>query len=389
MKKIVFVILFATAAALLIAPRGTSAFPGGTDDENCDAQREASAQALAAGQDVAEPDCIADPGASALEMRAAYAAMSAPQFTDVRQIEIRDDILYQRRYRRIITPDGSPVVFYDGPGGNPVGSIDNGYNYVSIRQVTGGWVQLTNGQWVPEEHTRLADVSGFAGIEILEEPTLPYAWMVRSAYPSSFPGGPENRDLPRISQYTLLAIYTIEVVDGWEWYMVGPGQWLQQTRVAKLKPVERPEGVDADDFWIAVDLFEQTLVAYEGDQMVFATLISSGLPQWSTNEGLFQVYIRAVSSPMTGASGQPEYYFIENIPWVMYFDNDIALHGAYWHDLFGYRQSRGCVNLSIMDSWWVYRWSEGAENKEPWVYVYSSDEYRDNDLPAWARRPRS
>lgn len=366
-----------------IGTASVSAFPGGDEDEDCQALREASIAALEAGEDVEEPDCVSDPGRSAIEMRAAYADMAEPQFTDIRQIAVQDDILYQRRYRRIL----GNAQFFDAPNGNPIASIERGYNFVSIRQISDGWVQLSNGQWVPESETIPAQVSSFAGIEILSQPTQSYAWMIRTARPSSFPGGDEDENLPRIQQYTLLTIYAIEIVDGWEWYMVGSGQWLQQTRVAKLKPVARPDGVDADDFWIAIDLFEQTAVAYEGDRMVFATLISSGLPQWSTNEGLFQVYIRAVSTPMTGASGQPDYYFIENIPWVMYFDGDIALHGAYWHDLFGYRQSHGCVNLSIMDSWWLYRWSEGAENKEPWVYVYSSGEYR-NDLPAWARRPR-
>ena len=379
-----FLLLLLVAAILGVFNGSVAAYPGGDDDEDCEALLEASLAALEAGEDVEAPDCVSDPGQSAIEMRAAYAEMGEPQFTDIRQIEIQDDILYQRYYRRIV----GTGQFYDAPNGNPTGTIDRGYNFVSVRQVTNGWVQLTNGQWVAESNTQRANISGFAGIEILSQPMQPYAWMIRTARPSSFPGGPEDENLARIPQYTLLTIYAIEIVDGWEWYMVGDGLWLQQTRVAKLKPVARPEGVDANDFWIAVDLFEQTAAAYEGDRMVFATLISSGLPQWSTNEGLFQVYIRAVSTPMTGASGQPDYYFIENIPWVMYFDGDIALHGAYWHDLFGYRQSHGCVNLSIMDSWWLYRWSEGAENKEPWVYVYSSGEYR-NDLPAWARRPRS
>jgi hypothetical protein len=90
---------------------------------------------------------------------------------------------------------------------------------------------------------------------------------------------------------------------------------------------------------------------------------------------------------MSGATGQPDFYFIENVPWVMYFDNDIALHGTYWHDAFGYRQSHGCVNLSIIDSWWLYQWSASAPNGAAWVYVYSSGEYRP-DLPAWARRSR-
>lgn len=370
---------------LVVVPQQIiDAYPGGDEDEDCEALQQEAIAALEAGQQVEEPDCVVDPGRTGIEMRAAYGDMTEPTFTDIRQIEVNDEILYQRRYVRLV----GDAQFYDAPGGNVVGAIEQGYNFASYRLFNSdGWVLLTNNQWVPPEYIQDADVSSFAGIEILETPMRPYAWMIRTARPSSYPGGPEDPNLERIPQYTLLTIYATEFVDGWEWYMVGPNEWLQQTRVAKLKPVERPDGVGLEDYWIAIDLYEQTAVAYEGDRMVFATLISSGLPQWSTNEGLFEVYIRAVSTPMTGASGQPSYYFIENVPWVMYFDGDIALHGAYWHDLFGYRQSKGCVNLSIMDSWWLYRWSEGDADKNPFVYVYSSGEYRD-DLPGWARRPR-
>jgi lipoprotein-anchoring transpeptidase ErfK/SrfK len=162
---------------------------------------------------------------------------------------------------------------------------------------------------------------------------------------------------------------------------------VQQIRVAKVIPVERPAEIAENERWVAVDLFEQTAVAYEGDRMMWATLISSGLPQWSTNEGLFKIYQRWVYGPMTGASGQPDFYYIENIPYIMYFDNDIALHGAYWHDRFGYRQSHGCVNLTIMDAWWLYEFTRPEEHNDAWVYVYSSDDYR-SDLPSWAIRPR-
>lgn len=362
----------------------TSAYPGGDEDEDCEDLREAAIEALEAGQQVAEPDCVSDPGRTALELRAAYGEMAEATFTDIRQLPVNEEILYQRRYIRIV----GDAQFYDAPNGNVVASVTSGYNFVSYRVINAdGWVQLTNNQWVAPEYVQEADVSSFTGIEILQPLVRPYAWMIRSARPSLYPGGPEDPNQARILQYTLLTIYATEFVDGWEWYMVGPDQWLQQTRVAKLKPVQRPEGLGPNDYWVGIDLFEQTIVAYEGDRMVFASLVSSGLPQWSTNEGLFQVYIRATSTPMTGASGQPSFYLIENVPWVMYFDGDIALHGAYWHDLFGYRQSHGCVNLSILDSWWLYRWSEGAVDKTPYVYVYSSGEYRD-DLPAWARRPR-
>ncbi|NDJ86470.1 MAG: L,D-transpeptidase family protein [Chloroflexi bacterium] len=377
------VVMLAAGSGLLLTSPSAEAYPGGDEDEDCEEQVNRALEAMAAGQDVAEPDCLTAPGLSAIEMRAAHAAMQQHTFDDIRQLEIQDDILYQRAYRRIV----GDVNFYDAPNGNVVARIEKGYNFVAIRQVIDGWVQLSNGQWVRAENVEDAQISELAGIEILEQPTIPYAWVVRPVRPSAYPGGPENPDAVRFAQYELKAIYGTEVVDGWEWYMVGPGQWLQQTRVAKLKPVERPPEIPPGAHWVAVDLFEQTAVAYEGDRMVFATLIASGLPQWSTNEGVFQVYVRAVATPMTGATGQPDFYFIENVPWVMYFDDDIALHGTYWHDAFGYRQSHGCVNLSIMDSWWLYRWSEGAVDQSPYVYVYSSGEYR-ADLPVWARRPR-
>jgi lipoprotein-anchoring transpeptidase ErfK/SrfK len=50
----------------------------------------------------------------------------------------------------------------------------------------------------------------------------------------------------------------------------------------------------------------------------------------------------------------------------MYFDQARALHGAYWHNRFGYPLSRGCVNLSTADSNWLFQWAQVGE----WVYVH-------------------
>jgi lipoprotein-anchoring transpeptidase ErfK/SrfK len=69
------------------------------------------------------------------------------------------------------------------------------------------------------------------------------------------------------------------------------------------------------------------------------------------------------------------------VPWVQYFDGSISLHGTYWHDLFGYRRSRGCVNLSISDARWVFEFLTGGQPDQQGeilnhVYIYSSGEYR-------------
>jgi hypothetical protein len=67
----------------------------------------------------------------------------------------------------------------------------------------------------------------------------------------------------------------------------------------------------------------------------------------------------------------------------MFFDieNEIALHGAYWHDRFGYKHSHGCVNLPPLDAEWVYFWSEDIAPEANgyriesglWVLVHESD----------------
>ena len=81
---------------------------------------------------------------------------------------------------------------------------------------------------------------------------------------------------------------------------------------------------------------------------------------------------------MSGATGAPNAYALQSVPWVQYFDESISLHGTYWHDTFGYRRSRGCVNLSISDARWVYDFfTPIVNNGDPaYVFVYSSDEYR-------------
>jgi lipoprotein-anchoring transpeptidase ErfK/SrfK len=69
------------------------------------------------------------------------------------------------------------------------------------------------------------------------------------------------------------------------------------------------------------------------------------------------VWLRFESQTMDGALLGYDYY-LENVPYVMYFFEDYALHGAYWHNNFGYQMSHGCVNLAPSDAGWLYSWSE-------------------------------
>jgi hypothetical protein len=49
---------------------------------------------------------------------------------------------------------------------------------------------------------------------------------------------------------------------------------------------------------------------------------------------------------------------LRDVPWIQYFAAGYALHGAYWHDVFGIPRSHGCVNLSPIDARVVFRWTD-------------------------------
>lgn len=268
---------------------------------------------------------------------------------------------------------------YQGPSAASglVRNVGDGFLYSTVQAVVQNegqtWYMINYDEFVVADDVRVVDDSEFTGFEIKTRPERPFGWMIVDYWYSDTPGAdpaPGNLKLPR---YTFFEVHdAVEADDGWIWYNIGNGRWMRQTYVSLVDPNPRPAEVGADEFWVEVDLYEQSFAAYEGDQMVYAGLVSSGLNQWPTHEGLFQVWSRHERIKMSGAEGEIDYYFVEDVPHTMFFDNDIALHGAYWHDRFGYKHSHGCVNMPPRDAEWVYNWSTNAPN-DLWVRVHTSD----------------
>ncbi len=282
------------------------------------------------------------------------------------------------------------VNLFDAPGGNVIGQIPAGFNFVHATNTdVDGWIQRLGGEWIARADAKYTRASTFTGYLLPADWRHPFAIILDKTgiYTSLRPGGSGSAESGYVTRrYDLVNIFARqEDRDGEVWYLIGPRQWLRQEFVAMFAPAEKPAGLARR--WLAVDLFEQTLIAYEHDKPVFATLVSSGLPEWSTNEGIFEIWARLDRDSMSGATGAPDAYALQNVPWTMYFDGDISLHGTYWHDDFGYRRSHGCVNLSISDARWLYEWTAetgaGASGDSlNQVYVFSSGQYAGEQPPA-------
>jgi lipoprotein-anchoring transpeptidase ErfK/SrfK len=121
------------------------------------------------------------------------------------------------------------------------------------------------------------------------------------------------------------------------------------------RPAPRPAGVGPTERWLDVELSSQTLVAYEGDRPVFATLVSTGIggtgSPLATPPGVFRIRSkhRAASMDNLEHTGVVPYSY-EDIPLVQYFTDRVALHAALWHQRFGHPASHGCINLAPADA---------------------------------------
>jgi lipoprotein-anchoring transpeptidase ErfK/SrfK len=114
--------------------------------------------------------------------------------------------------------------------------------------------------------------------------------------------------------------------------------------------------VGAADKWIDVSLSTQRLIACQGDKVVLTTLVSSGKAGFETWEGKFYIYSK-VPSRRLRMTRHGETWDIPDVPHLMYFAPNLAIHGTYWHDDFGQPVSHGCVNVPVSVAMELYKWA--------------------------------
>lgn len=300
---------------------------------------------------------------------------------------------------QVIPPNGPRPPFLEGQGSAreapfdlveqtiPIGSM---LAYTRAFEAEGRtWLVSADHTIVPADRVRPFRPSAFHGVDLKRgEAKLPLAWMRTTARPShqrdpksgafrpsgaswpvrswveltgvSEPDPATPKDGPKAGRY----LETRQKSPTGDVLWIKSGDATVAERADKLAP-----GVKEGQKWFAIRLTQGTLIAYEGLEPVYATLVSpgaGGVPQEgqdlvkmsTTPTGTFYVTFKDKAATMSPETGKNRKFWIADVPHTMYFRPPFALHAAYWHERFGDYTSAGCVNLSPLDAEKLFGWAD-------------------------------
>jgi hypothetical protein len=144
--------------------------------------------------------------------------------------------------------------------------------------------------------------------------------------------------------------------------------WIREQDACVARRSQPPDAAKPDKRWLAASITQRTLVAYEGKTPVFATLIApgaGGVPRPGTDlvkasttpVGTFRITYKVRATTMSPEHGDPQNFWLAEVPYTQYFSMPFALHASYWHDSFGEWMSAGCINVSPEDGRWLFDWT--------------------------------
>ena len=122
--------------------------------------------------------------------------------------------------------------------------------------------------------------------------------------------------------------------------------WKQRTVAVGAEKLAYPAA--EGEKWVDVNLSNHTMTAYVGGRSVLGPIkMVDGQKEKPTVVGTFKVYLKNSKMTMRGNNADGTNYETPDVPWVSFFHQGFALHGAPWRSSFGYSGSHGCINLPV------------------------------------------
>jgi hypothetical protein len=243
--------------------------------------------------------------------------------------------------------------------GQEFGGVNGDYNRTWFRLTDEGYVY--SGGIQPVSTVLNQVVTDIPEKGIAGEITIPYADSIWALNRSPVPG-------PRLyhgSTHWIKGLM-IDQRDGSLWYKAYDNlynshyytrpEWTHIFSNEEISPIS--SHVPENEKHIEIILDRQLLMAFEWNMPVYAARISTGQKNFETPVGWFRTFHKRPTYHMTGGADITSVFDLPGVPWDSYItDNGVAIHGTYWHNDFGHPHSHGCINMSIQDARWIYRWT--------------------------------
>lgn len=248
---------------------------------------------------------------------------------------------------------------------------------------------------LPKDRLKPYPRSPFHGVELGKDASLPLAFFRRKDRPqyTRDAGGSFTKTADVWPRLSFVELTGKEEKRGKDTFLETKdrGRWVHAddavVPVASTPPSDKRDDVTGPKAgrrtWLEVSVLGGWMLAYEGSKPIFATLMSPGrggipyegvdaIETASTPTGTFRVDGKFTTATMVSSTNElivhTEVQFVQN------FHGPHALHGAYWHDVWGELKSGGCVNLSPMDAKRIFEWTEPTL-PEGWHGMRSIDEF--------------
>lgn len=245
------------------------------------------------------------------------------------------------------------------------------------------WHKTTEGLVTPADRFTITKAPTFQGVELAGTDTTQAVGFILSTKARKYEitlvnDKPKLKAGDKVERHSSLRLTgQTQTIAGELYRETTEGWWMKNKEGTYTEPGPMPANLQPGEKWIDVNLARQTLVAFEGETPVFATLVSTGrrLPTHQTPKGMWRIREKHISTRMSGDGVSPgeNPYSIDDVPYVMYYEGSYALHTAFWHSDYGRVRSHGCTNLSPLDAKRVFNWAD-PPLPTGWHGVYATKE---------------
>ncbi len=219
-----------------------------------------------------------------------------------------------------------------------------------------------DGKFVRADDLEAAEGSSFSGMTLEAAQQLPVAFVVRRGVRAWKVDGlapSKDRQLEYHEKIPLTGRF--RTIRGLRFWATGKGFWVRHKDVTVVRRRHKlPDFATEGQKWLDISVITGTLVAYQGKNPVYTTLVSVGRDRLgdpettaSTARGTFRVVEKHITRRVAQSSDEA----LHDAPWAMKLESGQWLAANPRHNRFGIEHTDGDIDLAPQDGAFLFRWS--------------------------------